>query len=1212
MALDDEDLEGGLFEAFKAPAESVLANIGRLHGGVSSVLLREPGEEVAPVLVRRPGPGSVGDDSRYQVLGEIARGGIGLVFKCRDKDLNREVALKVLRPEYAEREDVVQRFVEEAQVGGQLQHPGIVPVYGIGLHEDGRPSFAMKLIKGQTLAELLDSNDRGVDLMTVYEQVVQTVAYAHSRGVIHRDLKPANVMVGAFGEVQVVDWGFAKILGHEDVPRAPDRTVIATLRSGPVGSQSIEGSVMGTPAYMPPEQAMGQIDDLDERSDVFALGAILLEVLTGQPPYTGEPRDQLIAAAQSRLDPALARLEAAGVHEDLDALVRACLDPLPSQRPRSARVVAERFGSYLAGAEERARQAEVDAVGAETEAVAAVRRRRRSVVRAAIALFLVAVGGGGVLLWKHDKDARESRAAPRIAAALREATRHEGAQAWAPAVEAAQRAASIAASEGVDDGGAARMLARLERERAEAEDAARIADEDDALLAELDAIRGRLGRASLAPRVVTRDFQASASASMAAEAHRAIDEAFERAIRSRFERFAEAAERMRSSPHAAAFAAHLHFWAWLRRTRPGVTGTDFELVARTAAQVDPSHAALRRAMLDGDREVLVAAAGSEAAVLPSALASQLGMALVDVGERRIALDYLQQQVRLHTDDFWLHAAAGDAAEALGEHRQAAGHREAAVALRPGHATAWHRLGRSLEASGDGEGAERAMIRATEVAPDSPVVWTWLGSLYTDTLARPEKALAAFAKAEALDPDSPGIQVNKGMALFAAGRMADATAQFERTVERFPQHPGGHLLLGSMRERDPERRDEARGCYERAIEIDPTSAEAEFRLASWWRWKPDGLDKVVEHARRAVELGKGRDRNHHLALAWALAANPDRAVAAKALREAMDAFPQQTSYAHRLALLLKDEGKRGEALTVLQQVLERHPRDPQTYVAFGSTQPPKVRSRDGKQVPSDRALEAFWTATKIDPEHANAWFNYGTALWQGDRYEAALAPLEKAVELDPQRPHHHCNLGLCYRSLGRWKDAARAIAAGRAIGLRTPRWPFANSSRGWLEVSERLAGMEDETPRSIRERLAYVLRGLEQPRAADEALVFARLVLAYGHGHYDDALRLYELADKGGAVAFGDPATGHRYNAACAAAAARAPAPAKALRWLRDDLAARRALLAEDPKAVADTLGWWKRDPDLASVRDADDLSDDWKRLWADVDALLADAKEAIK
>ena len=149
-------------------------------------------------------------------LGEIARGGMGAVLRGRDPDLGRDLALKVLLGQHRERSDLVDRFVEEAQICGQLQHPGVVPVYELGTLADHRPFFTMKLVKGQTLAALLaERSSPTAELprfLGIFEAVCQTLAYAHARGVIHRDLKPSNVMVGAFGEVQVMDWGLAKVL----------------------------------------------------------------------------------------------------------------------------------------------------------------------------------------------------------------------------------------------------------------------------------------------------------------------------------------------------------------------------------------------------------------------------------------------------------------------------------------------------------------------------------------------------------------------------------------------------------------------------------------------------------------------------------------------------------------------------------------------------------------------------------------------------------------------------------------------------------------------------------------------------------------------------------------------------------------------------------------------------------------------------------------
>ena len=181
------------------------------------MLLRDtaPGEEPGPI-VKKPGADDADTSIRYRIDGEIARGGMGAVLKGRDPDLGRDVAMKVLREDLRENADMVRRFVEEAQIGGQLQHPGVVPIYELGTFADRRPFFAMKLVKGHTLAELLEDRKDPVDdlprFLSIFEAVCQTMAYAHARGVIHRDLKPSNVMVGSFGEVQVMDWGLAKVL----------------------------------------------------------------------------------------------------------------------------------------------------------------------------------------------------------------------------------------------------------------------------------------------------------------------------------------------------------------------------------------------------------------------------------------------------------------------------------------------------------------------------------------------------------------------------------------------------------------------------------------------------------------------------------------------------------------------------------------------------------------------------------------------------------------------------------------------------------------------------------------------------------------------------------------------------------------------------------------------------------------------------------------
>jgi serine/threonine-protein kinase len=271
----------------------------------------------------------------------------------------------------------------------------------------------MKLVRGRTLAALLDergepSRDRR-RYLAIFEQVAQTIAYAHARGVIHRDLKPSNVMVGSFGEVQVVDWGLAKVLARGD-DRDPETGAVATIQGGGSSeSRSEAGSVLGTPAYMAPEQARGEVEALDERSDVFALGALLCEILTGRPPYQGTRDEVLHQARAGSLDDAFARLDACRADPELVDIARRCLDPAPEARYREAGQVSRAITAHLASAEERARSAERDAATAVAVAGSERRARRLTVALAGsiLAVLMIVVVGS---LWVTREQVRAANA----------------------------------------------------------------------------------------------------------------------------------------------------------------------------------------------------------------------------------------------------------------------------------------------------------------------------------------------------------------------------------------------------------------------------------------------------------------------------------------------------------------------------------------------------------------------------------------------------------------------------------------------------------------------------------------------------------------------------------------------------------------------------------------------------------------------------------
>jgi tetratricopeptide (TPR) repeat protein len=349
---------------------------------------------------------------------EIGHGGMGVVYRARDLALNREVAVKVLQERFGPQSGTASRFLHEARVTGQLQHPGIPAVYQVGAMSDGRPFLAMKLIQGNTLEALLASG-AAIDALAVTEAISQALGYAHAHGVIHRDLKPSNIMVGAFGEVQVMDWGLAKVVAASDDPVAPEAapadqaqittgdTVVHSLRESD-GSFTQAGSVLGTPAYMPPEQAAGEASKVGTRSDVFGLGAILCVLLTGKPPFEGKHQESVrLNAVRGRTEAALARLDACGADQGVVALCKRCLEFDPEHRPATADEVAVAISGLRRAADERARQAEHDRLATEVRA-AEQTKRRRVIEWAAAAIIVVLVAGVAVSWWQAQRATDEA------------------------------------------------------------------------------------------------------------------------------------------------------------------------------------------------------------------------------------------------------------------------------------------------------------------------------------------------------------------------------------------------------------------------------------------------------------------------------------------------------------------------------------------------------------------------------------------------------------------------------------------------------------------------------------------------------------------------------------------------------------------------------------------------------------------------------------
>ena len=303
-------------------------------------------------------PTSVGE--RFRVIRPHARGGLGSVFVALDAELNREVALKQIVDSHADDPVSRSRFLMEAQITGGLEHPGIVPVYGLGSYRDGRPYYAMRFVRGESLKHVIESfhaddtlradpGRRSLELrklLSRFNDVCNAIDYAHGRGILHRDIKPANIIVGKHGETLVVDWGLAKPIGRAELGTESDeRTLVPSTTSG--SAETLPGSALGTPAYMSPEQAAGDLKGLGQQSDVYSLGATLYCLLTGKPPFQADDVGAILSAVKQgeylrprQRDPAIDRA--------LEAVCIRAMSPRPLDRYPTPRALADDIERWMA------------------------------------------------------------------------------------------------------------------------------------------------------------------------------------------------------------------------------------------------------------------------------------------------------------------------------------------------------------------------------------------------------------------------------------------------------------------------------------------------------------------------------------------------------------------------------------------------------------------------------------------------------------------------------------------------------------------------------------------------------------------------------------------------------------------------------------------------------------------------------------------------
>jgi serine/threonine protein kinase/tetratricopeptide (TPR) repeat protein len=742
-----------------------------LHGGEN----RPPAENPADASTE---PGTLGD---FRLIREVGRGGMGIVYEAEQISLGRRVALKVLPFAATMDPRHLQRFQNEARAAASLEHPHIVPVYGVGC-ERGVHYYAMKYIEGQSLADVInevrkakDSHHPGTEntekkqntkissslcslclggskdfFKSVAElgiQAAEALEHAHSLGIVHRDIKPANLMIDSHGALWVTDFGLART--------AADAGLTMT------------GDVLGTLRYMSPEQALAKHGLVDHRTDVYSLGVTLYELLTGTPAVAGKDREQILNAITLE-EPRQPRSLNASIPAELETIVRKAMEKIPADRYTSGQDLADDLSRFIRDEPIQARPPSLLQRGRRW-----TRRHRPLVWAAVLGLLIASVGVGGALGWvMRDQSARRTATERVVMAALAEADTWRRRQRLPDALSATRRAQGLLTQAGGDAALEVLVQRRLD---------------DLAMLGRLDVIR--LNQANL------KEGQFD---------YAGTDEAYANAFRE-FGIDVEALGPERAAAWIAErdiaeeLATALDHWALVRSRLRGPKDPRWRELLATAriADPDPWRNRLRQAIIQDDVPQLMALAGSsQAAHLRPQSVLLLGYALSRRKKHPEALALLREAQRRHPDDFWINhelpfflevGPSPQVEEAIGYYR-------AALAIRPESPTAHSNLGNRLADIGRYDEAIAEFQEAIHLKPDTGMLYNNLGIALAKK-GQPDDSIHAFRQAIHLQNDLPEAHINLGHALHNKGQFDEAIVEFYEALKHKKGSAKIHSWLG---------------------------------------------------------------------------------------------------------------------------------------------------------------------------------------------------------------------------------------------------------------------------------------------------------------------------------------------------------------------------------------------------------------------------------
>jgi serine/threonine-protein kinase len=1054
-----------------------------------------------------------------------------------------------------------------------------VQVYDVG-EADGLPYFAMEYVEGGSLAqELAGTPQPAPQAAALVATIAGAVQAAHQGGVVHRDLKPANVLLTADGAPKVSDFGLARRLDDES-------------------GLSRTGIALGTPSYMAPEQAAGKTAEVGPATDVYALGAVLYELLTGRPPFRAETAAETLRQVLSQEPAPPSRLNDKAPR-DLETICLKCLNKEPSRRYPSAVALADDLRRFLDGQPIVARP-----VSSMERAGRWIKRNPRETALAGFAVLLILAAGAGA--WWSDRQTvarraeqkqQEERTRRGVVGALDQARSMGALARWPQAQEALEQADLLVGNEGPEDLRQRVAVARRDLRMAEELDRIRqlketileiSLDKDLTMPAHVKASRDHANKAQ-APLAFVKAFRDHGLAiledDLADLAQSIRDSQVQQQLLAALDHWAVLEPDAAIQERLTAIARAVDPNPWRDRVRNPAVWKNWpalgELAGAASLTDQPIHLLIALGMalpVDGVHQMsppVFAASLVAGAASPAGVSSLLAVfALVPVAMDGV--EFLRRAQQEQPADFWANLALGNS---LLNHRpdEAIAFYRAALAVRPESVAVCNNLALALRTTGRSRQAIALLERALRSAPRDPLLHNTLGTALQD-VAQPVAAAEHFRQALAEMPDTAAIHYNLGSALQERGLIDDAIEQYRQAIRLDANDPWFHSKFAHA-QLMKGRLDEAVDHFRQASRLLPRSAQ--IRVAFGVALQRKGrLDEAIDQYRLALRLD-----------------------------------PQEPTAHYNLGDVLLDLGRTEEALACLRRAIQLDPRYAEPHYCLGNFFKANGRLNE--------AIDSFKQAVAIDPNFASAHYNLGNALKDMGRYDEAVAHYQQTVRIDPTHANCQGALGQALVALGRFGEAqAASLRCLELLPQGDARRPLAQRQ---LQQCEELLVLE--------RRLPDILHGKEKPADATEGFQFGEICRIKKMPVA--AARLFAGALQAAPALFADPRTGHRYNAACAAALAgctnseaeiaisedeRARWRKEARAWLRADLVAWSQMSDRDPAIRAlmqRTLTHWQADPDLAGLRDPQALDkmspseqEECRTLWNEVRARWGRAQTA--